>query len=160
MKPTHLGERDDVAHLGRLDGTAIRGVAIQRTMGPRSVDVQDPASVMRHDQEDVEHAERGRGDKKKSMATISPRWFSRNERQFWDGCPGRGGRYRRMVESLTSIPSLCSSAWMRGAPHVGFELHMRILPRRAWGRDHLVDAHRLDALREAAAEDAVAVVFS
>jgi hypothetical protein len=55
---------------------------------------------------------------------MSRRWFSRKERQFWDGCLGRGGRYRRTVESLTSIPSLWSSAWMRGAPHVGFKLHM------------------------------------
>jgi len=34
---------------------------------------------------------------------MSPRWFSRDARQFWDGCLGRGGRYRRTVESLTSI---------------------------------------------------------
>jgi hypothetical protein len=59
--------------------------------------------------------------------------FSKNEREFWDGCLGRSGRYRRTVDSLTSIPSFCSSAWIRGAPHVGFELHMWRIRRRTDG---------------------------
>ena len=37
-------------------------------------------------------------------------------------------------------------------------LAVRILPRRAWGRDDILDAHRLDPPDEAVAEDAVAVM--
>ena len=35
-----------------------------------------------------------------------------------------GEGYRQTVESLTSMPILRSSGWMRGLPQVGFERHM------------------------------------
>ena len=37
------------------------------------------------------------------------------------------------MESLTSIPILRSSAWIRGLPHVGFELHMSRISFWTWG---------------------------
>src|SRR3990172_3401101 len=61
---------------------------------------------------------------KKSMPTVQSRWFSRNVRHVWDGGPRRFGLYFRTVESLTWIPSLASSAWMRGLPQVGFVSHI------------------------------------
>src|ERR1700731_3901343 len=38
----------------------------------------------------------------------------------WGGTLGRHGRYLPTVAWLTSMPSLSSSPWMRGAPQSGF----------------------------------------
>jgi len=47
--------------------------------------------------------------------------LSRNAFQFWDGGFVLLGIHRDTVRSETSIPSLRSSPWTRGAPHSGFE---------------------------------------
>src|ERR1700690_2036183 len=56
---------------------------------------------------------------KKSMATISLAWLRRKVVQFCDDGRGRFGRYLRMVESETRIPSLANSSRIRGLPQVG-----------------------------------------
>jgi hypothetical protein len=53
--------------------------------------------------------------------------------RVWEGGLSRRGRYRKTVESLTSIPILCSSAWIRGLPHVGFETHISRISFWTWG---------------------------
>src|SRR6516165_37033 len=66
------------------------------------------------------------GTVKKSRATRSRRWLARNVRQVWDGGVCRFGRSRETVRSATSIPSFCSSPWIRGAPHRGFAAAIRV----------------------------------
>ena len=66
------------------------------------------------------------GTVKKSRATRSWTWLARNVRQVWDGGVCRFGRSRETVRSATSIPSFCSSPWMRGAPHRGFAAAIRV----------------------------------
>ena len=70
------------------------------------------------------------GTTKKSIATMSVRWLSKNERHVWEGGLSRRGLYLKTVESLTSMPILASSARMRGLPQVGFELHMSRISSR------------------------------
>lgn len=106
MKPANLGQRDHIAHLGRLHRTRIRTVVVQRLVCSRRVVVgrvapEDPHEVPFTENDDV-------------------------------------------VEALP--PDRPDQA-----------LAERILPRRAWSRDDLLDAHRLDAPGKAVVEDAVAV---
>src|SRR5690349_12878349 len=54
------------------------------------------------------------------MAAVSCMWLCRNERQVGEGAWGRHGRYLLTVAWLTSMPSLSSAPWMRGAPQSGF----------------------------------------
>ena len=49
VKPTHLGEGDDVAHLGRLHPTRIRTVIVQRPVYSRAVIVGSVASKDPHE---------------------------------------------------------------------------------------------------------------
>ena len=43
MKPTDLGDLDDLAHLGRLDGPMLRTVHVERLMDPETVIVAEVA---------------------------------------------------------------------------------------------------------------------
>lgn len=49
VRPTHLAEGDDVAHLGRLHPTRIRTVIVQRPVCPRAVIVGGVASKDAHE---------------------------------------------------------------------------------------------------------------
>jgi len=49
------------------------------------------------------------GTAKKSMATVEPRWFSRNVRQVCEGVVRRRGISREIVRSETSNPSFNNS---------------------------------------------------
>src|SRR6266849_9963854 len=64
------------------------------------------------------------GTVKKSHATISATWLFRKVFHVGDDGLRRFGRYFSTVDLATSMPSLCSSPTMRGAPHVGLEPHM------------------------------------
>src|SRR5262245_3393547 len=57
------------------------------------------------------------GTVKKSIDTISLTWLSMKVRQVCEGGFLRLGIRRETVRSETSIPSLSSSPWIRGAPH-------------------------------------------
>ena len=50
-----------------------------------------------------------------SIAAMSVRWLCRKLRQVGEGTLGRHGRDMPTVAWLTSMPSLSSSPWMRGA---------------------------------------------
>ena len=57
-------------------------------------------------------------------------WLRRKLRQVREGALGRHGMYLPTVAWLTSMPSLSSSPWMRGAPHSGLaKLSWRIRSR-------------------------------
>ena len=57
-----------------------------------------------------------------STATVSPMWLRRKLRQVGEGTAGRHGMYLPTVAWLTTIPSLSSSPWMRGAAHKGLAM--------------------------------------
>src|ERR1017187_6972683 len=61
------------------------------------------------------------------MAAIASLWFRRKESQRLAGSGSHGARsiQREMVRSETSKPSIRSSPWMRGAPHIGFSTTIR-----------------------------------
>jgi hypothetical protein len=79
------------------------------------------------------------------MAAIASRWFRRKASQRLPRSGPLGARFiqREMVLSESSKPSMRSSPWIRGAPHVGFSTNMRkinsrtsfgvgLLPTRLW----------------------------
>jgi hypothetical protein len=71
---------------------------------------------------------------KKSIATRSFRWFSRNARQVGEGGFRCRCMYFATVEMATSMPSFASSFRMRGAPQVTFArdiLRMRFTTSRS-----------------------------
>jgi hypothetical protein len=59
-------------------------------------------------------------------------WFRRNavQRSTEPAGAGRFGMYRCTVRSATWKPSMRSSPWIRGAPHVGFSNAMRLTRSR------------------------------
>src|SRR2546427_10251156 len=61
-----------------------------------------------------------------SIAAMSGRWLRRKLRQVGEGTLGRHGIQRPTVAWLISMPSLSSSPWMRGAPHNGLALLVRL----------------------------------
>ncbi len=63
---------------------------------------------------------RRRDATKKSSATRSLRWLSRNARHVGEGGLRRRSMYFATVDTATSMPSLASSLRMRGAPQVTF----------------------------------------
>ena len=82
----------------------------------------------------------------RSPAAMSVSWLCRKLRQVGEGTLGRHGRYLPTVAWLTSMPSLSSSPWMRGAPQSGLaRLIWRIRSRISvliWGRPGRRDRHR------------------
>jgi hypothetical protein len=60
------------------------------------------------------------GTVKKSIDTVVFTWFSRKVRHVCEGGFRRRIRYLLTLVSPTSMPSLRSSPWMRGAPQSGF----------------------------------------
>src|SRR6266540_2922383 len=72
---------------------------------------------------------RRRDATKKSSATRSLRWLSRNARHVGEGGLRRRSMYFATVDTATSMPSLASSLRMRGAPQVTFACDiLRIRP--------------------------------
>jgi len=63
---------------------------------------------------------------------MASRWFRKNVSHRWAGSGVRGTRriHRETDGSEISKPSLSSSPWMRGAPHVGFSAAMRKIKAR------------------------------
>src|ERR1035437_9892112 len=72
------------------------------------------------------------GTVKKSIAAIASRWFRRKAGQRRAGSGLRVARFtqRETVRSEMPKPSLSSSPWMRGAPHVGFSATIRKISSR------------------------------
>ena len=72
------------------------------------------------------------GTVKKSIAAMASRWFRRKASHRLVGSGSRGARriQREIVRSETSKPSMRSSPWMRGAPHVGFSRSIRKINSR------------------------------
>lgn len=72
------------------------------------------------------------GTVKKSIAAMASRWLRRKASQRLAGLGSRGARriQREMDRSETSKPSIKSSPWMRGAPHVGFSATIRKINSR------------------------------
>ena len=64
------------------------------------------------------------GITKKSTDTNCLRWFSRNVRQVYEEGFRGLTMYLETVDWDTSMPSLSSSACIRGAPQVGLETHI------------------------------------
>src|SRR5258708_18356709 len=60
------------------------------------------------------------GTVKKSIDTVVFTWFSRKVRHVCEGGFRRRTMYLLTLVSPTSMPSLRSSPWMRGAPQSGF----------------------------------------
>src|SRR5258708_21118546 len=60
------------------------------------------------------------GTVKKSIETVVFTWFSRKVRHVCEGGLRRRTMYLLTLVSPTSMPSLRSSPWMRGAPQSGF----------------------------------------
>src|SRR5260370_1267156 len=60
------------------------------------------------------------GTVKKSIETVVFTWFSRKVRHVCEGRFRRRTMYLLTLVSPTSMPSLRSSPWMRGAPQSGF----------------------------------------
>src|SRR5262249_33577723 len=62
----------------------------------------------------------------RSIAAMAAAWLRRNVRQVCDGGRRRRIMYLETVDSVSSNPSLSSSPWIRGAPHNGFSLLIRL----------------------------------
>src|SRR5579863_996509 len=60
------------------------------------------------------------GTTKKSVETNCCTWVCRKVRQVWEGGLRCRTMYLATVAWHTSMPSLSSSPWIRGAPHSGF----------------------------------------
>src|SRR5260370_10013685 len=69
------------------------------------------------------------GTVKKSIDTVVFTWFSRKVRHVCEGGFRRRTMYLLTLVSPTSMPSLRSSPWMRGAPQRGFS---RLILRISW----------------------------
>jgi hypothetical protein len=93
----------------------------------RDVNVQDAAPIMTDDEKAVEHAERNRWHRKKSIAAIASRWFLRKAPQRLAGSESLGACFiqQEIVRSEMSKPSMSSSPWMGGAPQVVFSATIR-----------------------------------
>ena len=83
------------------------------------VEVDDPPAMVSEHDKDKEYPKAQGGTVKKSIETRSRTWLARNVRHVWDGGVRRVESSRETVRSATSIPSFCSSPWMRGAPQRG-----------------------------------------
>src|SRR3989442_9848841 len=66
------------------------------------------------------------------METRSRTWLARNVRHVCDGGERRFGSRRETVRSATSIPSFCSSPWIRGAPQRGLACAIRTTRALIW----------------------------
>ncbi len=86
----------------------------------RHVEVHHPSAVVRQIHKPEQDPEVAVGTTKKSSATRSFRWFSRNARHVGEGGLRRRGMYFATVETATSIPTFASSFRMRGAPQITF----------------------------------------
>ena len=83
------------------------------------IEVEDaPAVVGEHD-EDEQNAQARGGNSKEIDGDEVPDMMVRNVRHVCDGGERRFGSRRETVRSATSIPSFCSSPWIRGAPQRG-----------------------------------------
>src|SRR6266849_9243002 len=69
------------------------------------------------------------GTTKRSMATVPSAWLRRKVVQPWDGGRLRRAMYLATLVCPTSMPSLSSSPWIRGAPHSGLA---RLMSRINW----------------------------
>src|SRR5260370_40549862 len=69
------------------------------------------------------------GTTRKSIAAIPAAWLRRKVLQVWDDGRPPLTMYLATVVSPTSMPSLSSSPWMRGAPQSGLA---RLITRISW----------------------------
>ena len=83
------------------------------------IEVEDaPAFVGEHDEDEQDSQARG-GDREEIDGDEVPDVIRQNVRHVCDGDERRFGIRRETVRSATSIPSFCSSPWIRGAPQRG-----------------------------------------
>src|SRR6266851_9575717 len=72
------------------------------------------------------------GTTKRSIAAIPSAWLRRKVVQPWDGGRLRRAMYLATLVCPTSMPSLSSSPWIRGAPHSGLARQLAYLRRHLW----------------------------
>ena len=60
---------------------------------------------------------------KKSIDTISPKWFFKKVFQLWDGGRGIVRNTRETVRLEMRIPSIFNSPWIRGKRKIGSGEH-------------------------------------
>ena len=90
------------------------------------VEVDDAAAIVGQRYEDEEHSQARAGDREEVDGDQVPDVVGKERPP---GLGRRGaplGERRETVRSATLIPSLRSSPWMRGAPHRGFAVAMRV----------------------------------
>jgi hypothetical protein len=122
---------DDLAPIRRVPLAELRGILVEREVGPGAVialevSQEDAPQVPLSEDDDVVEAFPAKspdhalavtyrtrnvavGTTKKSMATRSWAWFRRNVRQFCDGGFRRRGMYRDTVASETLKPRMSNS---------------------------------------------------
>jgi hypothetical protein len=77
------------------------------------------------DDEGIEQVETDSWNNEQVLAAMSGAWLRKKVRHPWLGGPRRLTMYLATLDWATSIPSLSSSPWMRGAPQSGFSTLIR-----------------------------------
>jgi len=96
------------------------------------VEVQDALAIVTYNEKAIERAECDRRNSEEVHRGNRFPMMRRKVSQRVAGSGSRGARFiqREIVRSETSKPSIRSSPWMRGAPHVGFSTTIRKINSR------------------------------
>jgi hypothetical protein len=96
--------------------------------------VQDAPSIVTDDEETVEHAEHNRWHGEEIHGRNRFPMVSTESQPSLGRSGSLGARFiqRKMVLSESSKPSMPSSPWIRGAPHVGFSTTIRKINSRTF----------------------------
>jgi hypothetical protein len=91
------------------------------------IEMQDAPSIVTDDGKAIERAEGDRRNRKEVHRGNRFPVITEKVSQRLAGSGSRCARFiqREIVRSETSKPSMRSSPWMRGAPHVGFSTTIR-----------------------------------
>ena len=82
------------------------------------IEMDDPSAMVSEHDEDEQNAQ-PRGGNREEVEGDEVTDVVRNVRHVCDRGDRRFGSRRETVRSATSIPSFCSSPWIRGAPQRG-----------------------------------------
>jgi hypothetical protein len=85
-------------------------------------EVDDPSTMVSEHDENEEHAQAGGGDGEEVEGDEVAGMIGKDGRHVWEGGVRRFGSNRETVRSATLIPSFCSSPWILGALHKGFDV--------------------------------------
>ena len=83
------------------------------------LEMDNSSSVVTKNDHCIQQLKRHVASMNMSTAAMTVIWFRRKLRQVGEGALGRRGKCLPTVAWLTSMPSLSSSPWMRGAPQSG-----------------------------------------